>query len=451
MDTADDIDQLYGAHLARNGDISARALSASGAAALVVGAGLPHYRFLDDQPDPFVVNPHFKAWVPVLDAPGSFLIYVPGAKPVLLFHQPEDYWHKTPELPNAAWAESIDIRMIRAPEDARAHVPANSAFVGEPFAGSAGWGFASVNAAALLDHLHFARAVKSPYEVACMTRASLAAARAHVAAAAAFRSGASEYDIHLAYLEAAAHQETELPYPNIIALNEHAATLHYHDLERRAPAAARSFLIDAGAQFRGYAADVTRTYAAASSPFADLVAGVDALQQRLAAMVVPGAAFLELHLAAHRLIGQLLAELGIVRCSAEAAVERGLTRVFFPHGLGHLLGLQVHDVGGHQASERGDQQAPPADHPYLRLTRRLDAGTVVTIEPGVYFIDLLLAKARTDDRARDIDWDTVADFRPYGGVRIEDNVVASVAGPQNLTRAAFATLHAAHNGGRRFS
>ena len=159
------------------------------------------------------------------------------------------------------------------------------------------------------------------------------------------------------------------------------------------------------------------------SPFADLLAGVDALEQRLCAMVRPGVLYPEIHLAAHRLVAELLVDQGIVTCTADAAVATNLTSIFFPHGVGHLLGLQVHDIGGHQASADGGNIPPPAGHPYLRLTRRLEPGTVVTIEPGVYFIDLLLDRARQDGRGRSIDWDTVADLAPYGGVRIEDDVV----------------------------
>jgi Xaa-Pro dipeptidase len=278
-----------------------------------------------------------------------------------------------------------------------------------------------------------------------MRRASRIGALGHRAALRAFEGGASEYEIHLEYLAAAGLIEAELPYSNIIAINEHAAILHYTDLKHAAAATRRSFLIDAGGQFRGYASDITRTYAAALSPFSDLVAGVERLQQQLCAMVAPGTYYPDIHLAAHRLIGALLAELGIVTCAADAAVDLGLTAVFFPHGVGHLLGLQVHDVGGHQASESGGLAPPPAAHQFLRLTRRLEAGAVVTIEPGVYFIDLLLQKAQSDGRGRHIDWDTVADLAPYGGVRIEDNIVATLAGPENLTRAAFAAIDATPN------
>jgi Xaa-Pro dipeptidase len=443
MDTPDALDALFPAHLAALAGTTGRALAATGAGALVVGAGFTRLRFLDDQPDPFVVSPLFKAWAPILDAPGSFVVFVPGRKPSLLFHQPEDYWHKPPAMPIGAWLDCFDVRVIRNPAEARGHVPAGAVYLGEQFTGCEEWGFRALNPPALLQRLHWARATKTPYELACMRRAATVGARAHLAAAAAFASGASEYEIHLAYLEATGHTEAELPYPNIIALNEGAAILHYTDLKRANPRARRSFLIDAGAQFRGYACDITRTHAAALSPFADLVAGVDALQQRLCMMVRPGVSYPEIHLAAHRMVAELLVEHGIVTCSADAAVETEVTSVFFPHGVGHLLGLQVHDVGGHQASEEGGNVPPPTAHPYLRLTRRLEPGTVVTIEPGVYFIDLLLDRSRQDGRGRSIDWDTVADLAPYGGVRIEDDVVAMPAGPENLTRAAFASLGAA--------
>jgi Xaa-Pro dipeptidase len=440
MDTPEAIDTLFPAHLAALAQSTDEALAATGGGALVVAAGFAKFRFLDDQPDPFVVNPHFKAWAPILDAPGSFMVHVPGRKPALLFHQPEDYWHKPPTMPNGRWLDAFEVRVLRNPADARGQLPAGAVYIGEPFPGCEDWGFGALNPPALLQRLHWARASKSPYELACMRRAAAAGARAHQAAAAAFAAGASEYEIHLAYLEATGHTEAELPYPNIIALNEGAAILHYTDLKRSKPLVRRSFLIDAGAQFRGYACDITRTHAAAVSPFADLIHGVDALEQRLCTMVHPGVPYPAIHLAAHRLVAELLVEQGIVTCTADAAVETDVTSIFFPHGVGHLLGLQVHDVGGHQASPEGGSAPPPAGHPYLRLTRRLEPGTVVTIEPGVYFIDLLLDRARQDGRGRSIDWDTVADLAPYGGVRIEDDVVATLAGPENLTRAAFAAL-----------
>ena len=434
------LDRLYPAHLAALTEHADRALIASRCDALVIGAGELKYRYLDDTTEHFIANPQFRAWVPVTDAPGSYLIYVPGQKPTLLFHQPEDYWHKPPSLPTAAWTRALDIKIIRSPDEVPAHIPARAAYLGEEFAHAPRCSFAMINPPSIVDPLHYARAVKTPYEIACMRLASAIGARAHVAAEMAYRAGASEYAIHLAYLAASGLQEAELPYTNIIALNEGGSILHYTTLERVAPLVSRSLLIDAGGQYRGYGSDITRSYASEPGPYLELITQLEQAQQKLCRMVMPGVAYPDIHSAAHRLIAQILLEARIIHGSVEAAVATGLTGVFFPHGIGHLLGLQVHDIGGRQASSQGGTLQPPAGQPYLRLTRRLEVGVVVTIEPGIYFIDLLLKKARADDRGKSICWDVVDALRPFGGARIEDNVVTCLTEPENLTRDAFAAL-----------
>jgi len=111
--------------------------------------------------------------------------------------------------------------------------------------------------------------------------------------------------------------------------------------------------------------------------------------------------------------------------------------VFFPHGLGHLLGLEVHDVGGFMRSPDGGDIPRPAGHPYLRLTRVLEQGFVVTMEPGLYFIPQLLAGARADERSRRINWARVDSLRKFGGIRIEDDLAVTATGCENLTRDAF--------------
>jgi Xaa-Pro dipeptidase len=112
--------------------------------------------------------------------------------------------------------------------------------------------------------------------------------------------------------------------------------------------------------------------------------------------------------------------------------------VFFPHGIGHLLGLQVHDVAGLAGDAAGREIPRPEGHPFLRLTRRLEPGFVVTIEPGLYFIELLLDAARSAGHGGRINWDAVERLRPYGGIRIEDDVACTPGEPENLTRDAFA-------------
>lgn len=433
-----DAAQSYRAHLEVLMQRASAALERCGRGHLVIASGVEKYHFLDDRPYPFQPNPHFAAWVPLLQHPHSWIAYTPGQKPRLVCHLPHDYWHLPPSLPQGGWVEHFDLRVIRDPAEAAAQLPpaAHSAIVGE--ADAAIDGYVPDNPAPLLAYLHWHRAFKTPYELDRMRQASARAVRGHVAAEAAFRAGESELGIHRAYLAATGHNDLDLPYGNIVALNEHAAVLHYQHQRSERPDAHRSFLIDAGATCDGYAADITRTYANGDAAFGALVDAVDRVQQSLAAQVVAGRDYAQLHLECHRRLGGVLQELGLVRMSPEAMVAGGVTSAFFPHGLGHLLGLQVHDVAGFQRDETGGDVPRPDGHPFLRLTRTLAPGMVVTIEPGIYFIDQLLRKLRAGPHAAAVDWDAVAHLGRFGGVRIEDDVACTGTAPENLTRDAFA-------------
>jgi Xaa-Pro dipeptidase len=433
------LDELYKPHLQTLMRRAEQSLAASRFDALVIHAGSPPLQFLDDQDYPFKVNPHFKAWVPIVDNPRCVLIFVPGKRLKVLFYRPNDFWHKPAGLPQAPWTAQVDLIAMEEPSKASAHWAGlgRVAYIGPD-------GFASetdpacVNPPDLMTRLHFDRAVKTPYELECMRRASDLGARGHRAALAAFRRGGSEYDAHMRYLEACGQREEEMPYNNIVAYNENSAVLHYQHLEREPPASLRSFLIDAGAQYRGYASDITRTYAAFPGRFADLVDTLDAAQQVLCREIVAGRDYREVHLSAHRRLGEVMQQIGLTKIPGQSALELGVTGVFFPHGIGHLLGLQVHDVGGVMGDVEGHERQRPEGHPYLRLTRMLEPGVVVTVEPGIYLIDSLLAAAHADSRRSYIDWAVVEELRPFGGIRIEDNVVATASVPENMTRDAFA-------------
>lgn len=435
-----DLARLYADHLAVLHQRTAEALARGGFDHLVIPSGTLLYQAFDDRDYPYAVNPHFKHWLPVTRAPGSWLVVTPGAKPKLLYLQPFDYWHVVPQAPSGYWVDHFDIVVIRTPEAALPHLPATAArcaIVGE--AQSALGEFAPNNPAQVLDYLHYHRAYKTPYEIELMRRASARGVRGHRAAERAFRAGASEFGIHLAYCQAAGQDAMELPYSNIVALDEHAAILHYTDRDRVPPKPARSFLIDAGASHEGYACDITRTYAwDTGSEFQRLIDAVDAAQQRMCDQVRAGHDYRRLHLDAHLLLAGILREFGVLRMSPEAALETGVSSAFFPHGIGHGIGLQVHDVAGFAESDRGGSIPKPDGHPYLRLTRTLEPGMVVTIEPGIYFIDMLLDPLRDSPHADAIDWARIAEFRPYGGIRIEDDVVCTDGEPVNLTREAFA-------------
>jgi Xaa-Pro dipeptidase len=272
-----------------------------------------------------------------------------------------------------------------------------------------------------------------------MRGAQMMAVRGHAAVAAAFKAGVSELELQQIFCSAVQQRESELPYPAIVALNEHASTLHYQNPRAKPPGMSRSLLIDAGAQFAGYAADITRTYAGATDDFAALIASMEELQQQVCNAAHAGVDFVELDTFAHRLLGLVLREHGLAKCSPDEALTSGITRAFLPHGLGHLLGLQVHDAGGRQIDPTGKLRAPPDDNPHLRLTRVLEQGFVVTIEPGIYFIPSLL-KPLLDKHGDTLNRAAIERLVPLGGIRIEDDVEITGDGIRNLTREAFAAV-----------
>jgi len=430
----------YRDHLAILSGRADQALALAGFDHLVIAAGIEKYRFLDDMPYPFRPSPQFKAWLPLTQHPHSWIAYTPGKKPVLAYFQPDDYWHVPPSAPEGDWVERFDIRVIADPAEAAQHLPTTGkvAVIGE--ADAALPGFEPNNPKVLLDYLHYHRAFKTPYELAAMRRAQRKAVRGHLAARSAFQSGESEAGIHATYLRAAGHTDSDLPYSNIVALNENGATLHYQHKQFETPDQHRSLLIDAGAEVDGYASDITRTWGNGDDDFVGLVNAVEREQLALCAKVCAGTDYRDLHLECHLRLGSVLRDLGIVDMDPGQMLETGVTSIFFPHGLGHPIGLQVHDVAGFSDVD-GNLIPRPAGHPYLRMTRTLAAGMVVTIEPGIYFIPTLLAKLRETKQSASVDWKKVAHLAKFGGVRIEDEVHCTGGAAENLTRDAWVELN----------
>lgn len=431
---------LYPAHLKSLKQRHDHALQNAGANHAVIFSGSARYVFLDDMSYPFKPNAHFVSWAPLLQLPLSYIVYTPGEVPRLIYYQPRDYWHVVPGVPDGYWAGQFDIRIVHTLDEIAEHLPADRSrciLIGEINDNAQAFGIERINPTTALNILHYGRGIKTEYELACMRLSSRRAVRGHLAAATAFRDGRSELEIHRAYCTAASHTDNELPYGNIVALNAHSAVLHYTNLDREAPAERHSFLIDAGAQVHGYAADITRSYAHNDARFAELIARMESLQLDIVQRVRAGVNYIELHIETHRLLGELLVDAELATGSADTLVETGITAAFLPHGLGHLLGVQVHDVGGHMQGESGTIIDPPSGHPYLRLTRVLEENMTLTIEPGLYAIDMLLENLRDSAAASHVRWDGVEWLRPFGGIRIEDNVRVLADGCENLTRDAF--------------
>lgn len=417
------------------------ALSATSYDGVLIYAGQSAVAFLDDNPYPFRVNPLFKYWLPLTDTPKSFIYYQPGQKPVLYLYKAQDFWHAPIDIKPAEWQDHVELKVIDNLAQVRADLGQrleSAAFIGETYEPVTSWPVAAQNPQNLIDHLHFQRAQKTAYEVECLRKANHLAARAHIAARDAFYAGASEIEIQHAYLKAINFREQEVPYNSIIALNEHSAVLHYDVYDRFAPAESRSFLIDAGATYNGYCADITRTYAAKSSGFyAELVDAMDKAEQAIIAAIKPGISYYDLHVRMHQMIARILVDFNFFKISADDVYERGYTAAFFPHGLGHYIGLQVHDVSGFLKSANGESYERSAKHPFLRLLRDIEVGQVFTIEPGLYVVDQLLEPFSGNE---DFNWSRISELRPYGGVRIEDSVYVTDSGVENLTRDAFKQL-----------
>ncbi len=447
LDALDALDGLYLAHVAERQARAEEALAAAGYDRLVVHSGRVFTYFADDQDAPFHPTGHFAHWTPV-EGPGHLLVVAPGKRPRLVRHTPPDFWYEPPAPPPPSVSAALDVVDVPTPEAAWSEVgrAPRTAFIGAALnngsananteAEAAGIASADCNPAPLVSRLDWDRAYKTDYERACISSASRRAAAGFRAVETAFHAGASELEAHHAFLSAVGAMEEQLPYPTIIGFDEKSATLHYHGKRGRIPGRATVMLVDAGAPERGYGSDITRTFTTGTADpvFVSLRDAMETLQRRLAVSGRPGMPYLDLHLEAHRGVAAILSGHGILKVPAEETLDRGLTRPFLPHGLGHFLGIQVHDVGGRLAGPDGSVRMPPADHPYLRTTRTIEERMVFTIEPGLYFIPMLLAPFRTGRDSAAFDWPLVDRLTRSGGIRIEDDVYVGPDANVNLTR-----------------
>lgn len=431
------LDRLYLAHVAELERRFARVLAEHHWDAVTIHSGaLVKRSQFDDQFWPLRPCPHFQHWLP-LSEPDCLLIVQPARKPRLVRLARESIWERPRPPESEAFIDAFDVVRVRSPGEAKTHLPnGRIAFIGEDPSRAHEWGVEAESASppALVLALDALRTTKTPYEAACVAEANRRARPGHEALRDAFAAGdASELDLHLLFLRATSQDDPDTPYKNIVAIGQNAATLHHIAYGRQAPRrAAESLLVDAGATCRGYGSDVTRTWVkgqgAASSAFAQLVAGVEAMQQRLCAALRVGMPYEALHDESHQQVAGILREAGVVRASEDETAARGVTRAFYPHGLGHSLGLQTHDVGC-------GLKAPRGDNPFLRNTSDVAVGQVLTIEPGIYFIDALLAELRADaPRAAIVNWSLVDALAPLGGVRIEDDVQVLERAVRNFTR-----------------
>lgn len=292
----------------------------------------------------------------------------------------------------------------------------------------------TVDTESLQDAITYCRCIKTDEELGYMREAARVNNLAHLEVMKALKPGMYEYEMKAIFDY---HQQKngllQDAYSGIHAGGANSAILHYTDNNAKIKDG-DLYLIDAGFEYRGYASDVSRTYPA-NGKYSGMQAAIyqtvlEALNKTID-HVKPGVKMEDLHLGAARIILAGLKEAGLVRGTVDDLMENDIFALFFPHGLGHFLGLDTHDVGGYP---KGVERIDRPGIRFLRVRRELLPGMVITIEPGVYFIPALLKPAlENPDKSQFLDNEKLEKLFQFGGVRIEDNLVITEEGYENLT------------------
>lgn len=279
------------------------------------------------------------------------------------------------------------------------------------------------------------RMIKDSYEIALMKHAAHITDNCHLAVMSAIPIETNETHIHAEFMYHALRQKSKQQlYDPICCSGPNCSTLHYVKNDDDIDQTKRSILIDAGAEWSCYASDVTRCFPINgdwTKEHRQIYDIVLKMQNATMAMIRPGAHWDEIHLKAHRVMIHEFIKLGIFKdVDEEELYQLNISAGFFPHGLGHLLGMDTHDVGG-----RPNYEDPDPKLRYLRLRRPLQAGMVLTDEPGVYFSPFLLKDILENPKtAQYIDKDVLDKYYYVGGVRIEDDLLITEDGYENFTK-----------------
>lgn len=302
----------------------------------------------------------------------------------------------------------------------------------------------------LMPAMNAARGVKDEYEIRMIRQANKVSELAHRSILENIRKMKNESEIEGLFLDTCiSHGARNQAYQIIAASGPNAAVLHY-DRNNESLRHKPLVCLDAGAEWNCYASDVTRTFPLTgqwpSQYVKDIYQLVERMQEECIKRIRRGTRFLTLHDLAHEIAIDGLLALGVFKNGGPSEIRAsGASKVFFPHGLGHHVGLEVHDVSEssimalHPALDH--TQYGPVLNPSISLSPctlsapLLEEGMVVTVEPGIYFSPLALANARKQPYARYIDFEVAEKYVHIGGVRIEDDVLVTADGYENLTTA----------------
>ena len=292
----------------------------------------------------------------------------------------------------------------------------------------------NVETEALIDALTYCRVLKTDWELDQMREACRVNDLAYLEVMKSIKPGMYEYEMKAIFnkvqIENGLLQDA---YNGIFASGVNASILHYV-VNNSKIKDGDLFLMDSGFECNGYASDYTRTFPA-NGKYTDIQKGI--YNSVLAGMdkvldeIKPGVKMEDLHLLASRTMMEGLKDIGIVKGSVDDMMEENIFALFFPHGLGHFLGLDTHDVGGYP---KGVDRIDRPGIKFLRARRELLPGMVITIEPGIYFVPAVLKPAMADpEKNKFLNTEKVESLLGFGGVRIEDDIIVTEDGMENMT------------------
>lgn len=392
-----------------------------------LAAGHPPPRNYRANTYPFRASSHFLYFV---GAPleGAWLVMRDGEARIVRPAPPADdaLWHG-PQPDNAALSDLLGLPVVDAGKS-----PPTGATPADP---------------AVADALIDTRLVHDAAAIRGLKAAAVATCDAHRAGMRATRVGEREWHVRAAMDAAMRRHGMGWAYPPIVTV--HGEVLHNH-AHHHLLAEGDLLLADVGAESHGgWAGDVTRTWPVNGrfSPTQRAIYdAVLAAQEAAIAAARPGIRYRTVHLTAARVLTQGLVDLGILRGDVDELVADDVHALFFMHGVGHLLGLDVHDMedlGDRAGYAPGRTRSKRFGLGYLRLDRDLQPGMAVTIEPGFYQVPALLADARYTAKAGDrLNRAELAKFADVRGIRIEDDILVTTGAPEVLTAAAPKTIAA---------
>jgi len=297
-----------------------------------------------------------------------------------------------------------------------------------------------VDNTALFPLLRECRVIKSEEELAVLRYVNKVSSRAHMEVMRKVKPGMMEYQIEALFQYEVYHNGgcRHCSYTCICAAGHNSATLHYGHAaapNNRQIKDGEIVLLDMGAEYLCYGSDITRSYPINGKFTEDqkiIYESVLAAQDAVLNKMKAGVSWPDMHILANRVICEQLKKHGFLKGEVDEMLKHHIGALFMPHGLGHFLGIDTHDVGGYP---EGVERIMEPGLKSLRTARVLEEGMVITVEPGIYFISAILDPALKDDeKSKFLVADRINQFRNFGGVRLEDDVIVLKDGIENMTQ-----------------